>query len=82
MAEWNRCDDCGKYIGFAELESGEARIRMVTPDSEYTRETWETLCSRCLARHNKSLQPDAGNNPQLHPVFRGICGGVLKSRSM
>lgn len=60
MAEWNRCDDCGKYIGFAELESGEARIRMVTPDSEYTRETWETLCSRCLARPNKSFQNDAG----------------------
>ena len=41
---WNRCDVCGKFIGFKDLEKGLANIRMTQPDWEYGDETWETLC--------------------------------------
>lgn len=42
-----RCDICGRFVAYADLEAGTARITEVTPDSEYTREEWLTECSRC-----------------------------------
>lgn len=46
---WNRCDVCGKFISFDDLASGRARREMVTPDTAFTAETYETLC----AKHNE-----------------------------
>ncbi len=43
-----RCDDCGKYISYTDIETGKAGRRMITPDSEFTAETYETLCSKCM----------------------------------
>lgn len=40
---WNRCDECGRFIALADFDRGAVR-RLVYPDSEFTRETWETLC--------------------------------------
>lgn len=41
---WNRCDHCGRFIPLADFESGAASRRLVTPDSEFTAEEYETLC--------------------------------------
>lgn len=38
------CDECGKFISFADLASGAASHRMVTPSSDISYESWETLC--------------------------------------
>ncbi len=43
-APWNKCDVCGKFISFDDLDKGLAVRDMIYPDSELTRETWETLC--------------------------------------
>jgi hypothetical protein len=40
---WNRCDTCGKFIGIFDFDRGAVR-RLVTPDSHWSKETWETLC--------------------------------------
>jgi hypothetical protein len=40
---WNRCDVCGRFIAFDDFGRAAVR-RLVYPDSEFTRETWETLC--------------------------------------
>lgn len=40
---WNRCDVCGRFIAFEDFDRGAVR-QLVTPDSAYTRETYETLC--------------------------------------
>jgi len=40
---WNRCDECGRFIAFEDFDAGAVR-RLVYPDSELTRETFETLC--------------------------------------
>lgn len=40
---WNRCDVCGRFIALADFDKGAVR-NLVYPDSELTRETWETLC--------------------------------------
>jgi|GEM_PF-5797040 len=51
---WNRCDICGKFFGFKDLESGAARIWQITPDTEWTYERWGKLC----AKHN-TTRPEA-----------------------
>ncbi len=40
---WNKCDVCGKFIPLDDFGKGAVRS-LVYPDSELTRETWETLC--------------------------------------
>ncbi len=40
---WNRCDVCGKFIAMHDFDKGAVRY-CVTPDSDRSRETWETLC--------------------------------------
>lgn len=44
-----KCDDCGRFIPYSDLDSGAASHRMVLPDTVLTQETWETLCARCKA---------------------------------
>ena len=39
-----KCEVCGRFIPYADLDSGAARHRMVTPDSHLTSEEWETTC--------------------------------------
>jgi hypothetical protein len=41
------CDVCGKFISFNDLCNRDAVHNMVSPDSDYSEETWETLCKRC-----------------------------------
>jgi hypothetical protein len=40
----NRCDDCGRFIALSDFESGYAIRRLIYPDSQFTCETWDTLC--------------------------------------
>lgn len=51
--DWRKCVVCGRYVSYADLDSGAAKINMVTPDSYYTREEYETLCRKC----NASVRP-------------------------
>jgi len=46
MANMFRCDECGRFISYFDLYRGPATIKLVTPDSAYTSETYETLCIR------------------------------------
>lgn len=46
---WNRCDDCGRFIALKEFERGGVR-RLLTPDSHFSCEEWETLCARCAQK--------------------------------
>jgi hypothetical protein len=40
---WNRCDVCGRFIALEDFDKGAIR-RLIFPDSEFTHETYETLC--------------------------------------
>jgi hypothetical protein len=40
---WNRCDVCGKFIAMDAFGKGAVR-KLIYPDSELTKEAWETLC--------------------------------------
>ena len=50
-----KCDVCGRFVGYAELDSGEATHRMVTPDSDLSFETFETICRRCKVKYDIKL---------------------------
>jgi hypothetical protein len=56
----NICDMCGRLVPYKDIVSGMARCVMVTPDTEYTSETYEILCAKCnwgdtsLCKFNKS----------------------------
>ena len=39
-----KCDFCGKFIPYSDLEAGRAIRRFITPDSDRSREEYETLC--------------------------------------
>lgn len=42
-----RCDYCGRFIALESFENGQALRDMVTPDSDYSRESWETYHILC-----------------------------------
>lgn len=44
--KWNKCDVCGRLIGYNDLEKGLAIRRMITPDSDVSEKSWETLCNK------------------------------------
>ena len=39
-----RCDVCGRWVSGEDIFTGRATHRLITPDSDRSRETWETLC--------------------------------------
>ena len=47
---------CGKFIKWADIESGKATMVMVTPDSQISVETWENVCARCNERNKNTDQ--------------------------
>lgn len=42
-----KCDICGRFVSGKNLEEGEATRVLVTPDSAFTNETYETICRKC-----------------------------------
>lgn len=39
-----KCDECGRFIAYKDIEDGVAIHHPITPDSDYTNEYFETLC--------------------------------------
>lgn len=44
-----KCDKCGHFIAKDDIVTGEAQHTCVTPESELTTETYETLCGDCAS---------------------------------
>ena len=53
---WNKCDKCGRFISFEDFDNGSAIRVLVTPDSEFTAETYETLCKEHNCNHRKYIE--------------------------
>ena len=48
---WRKCDVCGQYIALkAFAYGGYGKRRLVSPDSAFTSEEWETLCPKCAEK--------------------------------
>lgn len=55
MSRQMRCDVCGKFIADKYFGNGAIR-RLITPDSQFTTEEYETLC----VEHAKPKPSDNG----------------------
>jgi len=42
-----KCDMCGHFISYKELQEKEATHWMSLPDSDCSCETWESICKKC-----------------------------------
>jgi len=49
---WNRCDWCGQFIAYEDFLNGAIR-ELFTPDTEFTAETYKTLCKECSKKERK-----------------------------
>ncbi len=38
----DKCDVCGQFVSYMRMHR-----KMITPDSDYSKEEWETLCNKC-----------------------------------
>jgi hypothetical protein len=54
---WNRCDVCGRFIALSDFCNGLATRKLVSPDSEYSGEEWETLCEEHANASLRSSSP-------------------------
>lgn len=48
---WNqmpiKCDICGQFVSIQSLIDGEAIRKLITPDTYFTSEEYETVCAKC-----------------------------------
>lgn len=42
-----KCDICGHFISFEDLDNGHAIHSMIFSDSHCSYETWQTVCKEC-----------------------------------
>jgi len=49
-----KCDGCGKFIGLDDLIAGIATRFYALPDSEFSRDTFESECMDCKASANRT----------------------------
>jgi len=54
-----QCDICGHFISFDDLESGRATRKMVSCDSEYSCEDYETLCPKHVPRGELPMRQES-----------------------
>ena len=43
----NTCDICGKFISIEDFDNGKASRKLVSCDSEYSSEDYETMHTEC-----------------------------------
>ena len=50
-----QCDCCGRFVSYADIDSGRAIYREITPDSAFTQEEYLTLCPTCKENDNETV---------------------------
>ena len=62
--DWNRCDECGKFIPLADFESKLASRVLLTPDAEGCTEEWEILC-----KDHQKVNSKESDQKTIEPVI-------------
>lgn len=47
-----KCEVCGRFVSYKDILEGKADHKMITPDSVWTTETYETLCRDHYETHS------------------------------
>lgn len=45
-----KCSFCGRFVSYKDLEEEIALHYLLTPDSLFTQEEFETMCEKCVAK--------------------------------
>ncbi len=53
-----RCDVCGRFLSFKDLREGTATVRLLTPDSHFSREEYERFCPEHHEPNTTAPPPD------------------------
>jgi hypothetical protein len=48
-----RCDECGQFVKYADIESGTAIFEEVVPDNSFLLGYWRTKCAKCAKRYRE-----------------------------
>lgn len=56
MKLWHQCDYCGRFIGLKEFEEGSAVRNLLTPDSHFTTEEYETFHKECEESNEQAIR--------------------------
>ena len=54
---WNKCDVCGRFVPYADFESGKATNILIALDSWCSVEAWEVLCAKHAKDTTSEAQP-------------------------
>lgn len=49
-----RCDVCGQFISLLDIECGKAQRHLISGDSDYSVEDFETLCAQHKSNQERS----------------------------
>jgi hypothetical protein len=49
------CDYCGRFISYADLDEGRAVHHLLTPDSHFTREVFESYHIECKEKSDRII---------------------------
>ena len=47
-----KCDTCGKFISYKDLEAGKACHELLWPDNHFAGETYSSECRKCYKKEN------------------------------
>lgn len=50
------CDECGRFISYTELSDGRATHRLLTPDSHFSGEEYESFHNRCARKIDAAIR--------------------------
>lgn len=51
-----KCDICGRFVSLADLISGKAERYLLTPDSDYSAEDYETYHMECYRETERQMR--------------------------
>ena len=57
-----RCDGCGRYVAYKEVEPGGGASECYVPDSHFGPEETLVHCKRCTDTHGMPLPKQSGVN--------------------
>lgn len=75
----NKCDDCGKFIPWDDIESGKA-ISHIHPDTEFNSEWHESVCKRCNNKE-RNIEVEKNRYVIVRTYSAGVFAGELKERN-
>ncbi len=57
-----KCDYCGRFISYNDIDNNKAVYKMIQPDSEFGPETWTSYHKECKEKEEGKKSSATNNN--------------------